>query len=112
MSSYLGEGGHVTVTDPDTIEKSNLNRQFLFRPWDVTKAKPACYSQLFYSQLFYSQPVGRDQGKVGLRRGGDRGDEPGGQGGGEAGSGGRRDRGHLRRRLLGPPLLFNNVIIS
>merc|ERR1719421_377837 len=32
------EGG-VVVTDGDTIEKSNLNRQFLFRPWDVTKAK-------------------------------------------------------------------------
>jgi len=104
MGIGCGEGGHVTVTDPDTIEKSNLNRQFLFRPWDVTKAKSACYSQLLCSQLFYSQPVGRDQGKVGLRRGGDRGDEPGGQGGGEAGSGGRRDRGHLRRRLLGPPL--------
>ena len=29
----------MLVTDPDTIEKSNLNRQFLFRPWDVTKAK-------------------------------------------------------------------------
>merc|ERR1719359_317698 len=29
----------VYVTDPDTIEKSNLNRQFLFRPWDVTKSK-------------------------------------------------------------------------
>jgi ubiquitin-activating enzyme E1 len=23
----------------DIIEKSNLNRQFLFRPWDVQKAK-------------------------------------------------------------------------
>ena len=32
-------GGAITVTDPDTIEKSNLNRQFLFRPWDVSKAK-------------------------------------------------------------------------
>ena len=31
--------GSIMVTDPDTIEKSNLNRQFLFRPWDVTKAK-------------------------------------------------------------------------
>uniref|UniRef100_A0A8U7P0G3 E1 ubiquitin-activating enzyme n=1 Tax=Corvus moneduloides TaxID=1196302 RepID=A0A8U7P0G3_CORMO len=34
-----GPEGSVTVTDMDTIEKSNLNRQFLFRPWDVTKLK-------------------------------------------------------------------------
>jgi len=39
MGVGVGAGGQVVVTDPDTIEKSNLNRQFLFRPWDVTKAK-------------------------------------------------------------------------
>ncbi|XP_065509365.1 LOW QUALITY PROTEIN: ubiquitin-like modifier-activating enzyme 1 [Caloenas nicobarica] len=39
MGLGCGPDGGVTVTDMDTIEKSNLNRQFLFRPWDVTKLK-------------------------------------------------------------------------
>lgn len=30
------DGGSITVTDMDIIEKSNLNWQFLFRPWDIT----------------------------------------------------------------------------
>lgn len=30
-----GEEGHVTLTDMDFIEKSNLNRQFLFRSQDI-----------------------------------------------------------------------------
>lgn len=30
-----GEEGHITLTDMDFIEKSNLNRQFLFRSQDI-----------------------------------------------------------------------------
>ncbi|CAO3647182.1 unnamed protein product [Mucor fragilis] len=42
----LGSGpkGHLTITDMDTIEKSNLNRQFLFRAGDVGKLKSECAS--------------------------------------------------------------------
>ncbi|XP_074139392.1 ubiquitin-like modifier-activating enzyme 7 isoform X2 [Sminthopsis crassicaudata] len=34
-----GEGGGITVTDMDTVELSNLNRQFLFRSHDLHKSK-------------------------------------------------------------------------
>ena len=37
-----GPQGRITVTDNDSIEKSNLNRQFLFRPTDVGKLKSDC----------------------------------------------------------------------
>jgi ubiquitin-activating enzyme E1 len=39
MGVGCGDEGKVTVSDMDTIEKSNLNRQFLFRSWDVQKSK-------------------------------------------------------------------------
>lgn len=39
MGLGAGEDGNVTITDMDTIEKSNLSRQFLFRDTDIGKAK-------------------------------------------------------------------------
>ncbi|KAH9488201.1 E1 ubiquitin-activating protein [Bulinus truncatus] len=39
MGIGTGERGQVFITDMDRIEKSNLNRQFLFRTWDVEKPK-------------------------------------------------------------------------
>ena len=37
-------GGCITITDNDLIEKSNLNRQFLFRPWHI---------QVYFSSVFF-----------------------------------------------------------
>lgn len=44
-----GEGGSVICTDPDSIEKSNLNRQFLFRPRDINSNKAAAASRAILS---------------------------------------------------------------
>lgn len=40
-----GGKGEIRVTDMDQIERSNLNRQFLFRPADVGKLKSDCAAQ-------------------------------------------------------------------
>ena len=39
MGVACGGDGRLTVTDDDTIEKSNLSRQFLFRDWDIGNSK-------------------------------------------------------------------------
>jgi len=44
MGLACGEKGCVTVTDDDTIEKSNLSRQFLFRDWNIGQGKSVCAS--------------------------------------------------------------------
>jgi ubiquitin-activating enzyme E1-like protein 2 len=39
------EPGRITITDNDLIEKSNLNRQFLFRPEHIQSAKSVIGAQ-------------------------------------------------------------------
>ena len=39
MGVSCGNGGKLTITDDDVIEKGNLSRQFLFRDWNIGQAK-------------------------------------------------------------------------
>lgn len=50
MMGIGADGGKIIITDMDLIEKSNLNRQFLFRPHDVQKAKSVTAAKVL--QLF------------------------------------------------------------
>jgi len=56
-----GPKGRISVADMDQIEKSNLNRQFLFRPKDVGKLKSECAAEAV-------QAMNPDlQGKIAIR---------------------------------------------
>jgi len=46
MGIGCGEGGLVSTTDNDSIEPSNLNRQFLFRNHHIGKQKSECATEV------------------------------------------------------------------
>lgn len=43
--------GDIHVIDMDTIELSNLNRQFLFRQWDIGLSKAECAARFINSRI-------------------------------------------------------------
>jgi ubiquitin-activating enzyme E1-like protein 2 len=58
-----GEQGMLTVTDNDLIEKSNLNRQFLFRPQHIQQPKSttAARAALAINPVCYFFPISKYQ---------------------------------------------------
>ncbi|KAF9086437.1 hypothetical protein BGX23_008884 [Mortierella sp. AD031] len=72
MGLGTGPNGQIHITDMDTIEKSNLNRQFLFRPTDVGKLKSRCAAEAIAKMNpatvghvhAYEERVGPDSEKV------------------------------------------------
>lgn len=70
MMGVGADGGQITVTDMDLIEKSNLNRQFLFRPHDVqrpksvTAAKAICRMNPNVNIIAHENRVGPDTEKT------------------------------------------------
>ena len=53
MGAGTGEDGMITITDMDTIERSNLSRQFLFRPPDIDKPKSEVRPIIYRLALYY-----------------------------------------------------------
>jgi ubiquitin-activating enzyme E1 len=59
-----GHNGCIWITDMDIIERSNLNRQFLFRPADVGKAKSVT-AQSAVKRMNQSVNIVAQQNRVG-----------------------------------------------
>eukprot|EP01095_Lingulamoeba_sp_RSL-Kostka_P005001 TRINITY_DN1630_c0_g1_i1.p1 TRINITY_DN1630_c0_g1~~TRINITY_DN1630_c0_g1_i1.p1 ORF type:complete len:1015 (-),score=391.00 TRINITY_DN1630_c0_g1_i1:45-3089(-) len=66
MGVAAGDEGQIYVTDMDTIERSNLNRQFLFRPEDIESLKSEAASKSIAKMnpatkiIPYSHRVGKE----------------------------------------------------